>query len=866
MIAHFLAAPVFLPNAHSEHVYSARNLQQSPPASTQKLVVQPVANTAIPAGPLASVQTDRHEHAERYTTVTASTVPTTTASSEGGWLDRHLKSLGVKKPAGNDVRVFQVEEGRELNADEIKAMQKESKKNGVSTAAAAVLRQHDDFAEANDSDDSPIREQFLVEAEGENISSETPSKASGGGHGPVDDATTAAHTTADDTVGTIGEETAGALLIGFTPQLQSKLLESQPAYVYQSKPWKKETKRDDIKKGKRSLKAEAEKAQDKRDRRLERAAERRKLNKETAKAQRKENERHRKRMKQAEAARLRKKSRVAEGSTEGGSSPSAYTGSVVGEASGTVHSHHTTGSSKVRDSYQQVRSKHASRQVIGNLEVLDRDAMALERDIWMGIDEMMLDAMTTMGDNQTVASADGVDASSSCYSRHSVRSHMTSRSTRSRAWDAVSKLGDKVKGEKGAASSPDDIGEVLLAKTALQGFISFFEAQDKVEVAESSSENLDGSLGNITDYTREDVVKATRDLSGHSVKRIRKRDDKTNRRQSKQKSVLEGLLELSSRNLLATESTQAVANLSDDAETHSLGSMDDLALGQVALDAFADVLIDASAAPGSAGASVSAKNPETTVAATGDFDVSPQKKAYLQGDQLTLFEVFRWSLRVNIDAEIREMGREERRLFKLEARDHRKRRTTSRATSKKRQLAIPVIPEEYEDDIASEMVEEEIEQQVALAIKDVGRLDDNEEEEVKRGDVSLVEDVSSTSSDNVVVDEAKARRQKLWKKGMKLERKRSERAASLLSAAANLGLLSPSDPAGEEDEEEPQLDEEVSVDLVDVEYTHPVTGQPQETGEEPHLSESTVGSEATDVVGNTRREKLKSTLPFVRGM
>jgi len=831
-----------------EHVYSARNVLQSPPASNQKLVVQPVANTAIPVGPLASDQTDRHERAERYTSVTASTVPTTAASSEGGWLDRHLKSLGVKNPARNDVRVFQIEEGRELTADEIKAMRKKSKKNGVSTAAAAVLGQHDDFA-----------------------GSEVPSKASGGGHGPADDATTAAHTTADDTVGTIGEETAGALLVGFTPQLQSKLLESHPAYVYQSKPWKHETKSDDIKKGRRSLKAEAEKAQDKRDRRLERAAERRRLDKESAKAQRKENERQRKRVEQAEAARSRKKSRVAEGSTEGGSSPSAYTGSAVGEASGTVHSHHTTASSKVRDSYQKVRSKHASRQVIGNLEVLDRDAMALERDIWMGIDEMMIDAMTTMGDNQTVASAEGlnsesgaVDASSSCYSQLSMRSHMSSRSTRSRAWDTVSKLGDKVKGEKTTASPPDDIGEVLLAKTALQGFISFFEEQNKVEVGESSSDNLDASLGNITDYTREDVVKATRNLSGHSVKRIRKQDDKTKRRQSKQKSVLEGLLELSSRNLLATESTQAVANLSDDTETHSLGSMDDLALGQVALDAFADVLIDASTSPESAGASVSARNPETTVAATRDFDVSPQKKAHLQGDQLTLFEVFRWSLRVNIDAKIRERGREERRLLKLEARDHRKRRTTSRATSKKRQLAtpvIPVIPEEYEDDFASEMVEEEIERQVALAIQDVGHLDDNEEEEVKRGDVSLVEDISNTSSDDVVVDEAKARRQKLWKKGMKLERKRSERAVSLLSAAANLGLLSPS---GEEDEEEEQLDEEVSVDLVDVEYTHPVKGQPQEAGDERHLSESTVGSEATDVVGNTSREKLESTLPFVR--
>lgn len=783
------------------------------------------------------------ERAERFTAITASTAPTTTISSEGGWLDRHLRALGGKKPAGRDVRVFEIEEGRELTSDEIKSLQskasaaakskKSTRTKGVSSAAAAVLQEEHDVYGA---------ERWFS----------TPSVP--------DDVTADVQTHGGETVGTMGEETAGAAMLGFTHQLQSAAIATTPPSIVKQKPWKKQNQQQQKQKRRPTFNDEVEKAREKRERRLKKAANR-ELDKEAAKTLRKESERQRKRQEQADASRLRKRSRVAEAGAEGRGIASVYTSgeSAGGDTKPTV--------SNVLSSYQLLRSRQASRPLIGNLEILDKDAMALEWDIWQGIDEMMRDAMTMApeGDGGTVYSADVQqvpnseeskhDASSSYYSRYSTHSQGTAGSTlttRSRAWDTVSRLGDTVvsRADKSDTASPpsDDIGEILLAKSALQGFISFFGEQDASE--KQSSEELHDSMGDLTDYTREEVVAATRELPGHSVRSILKHDSKELKsRQAKQRLVLEGLLELSSRSLGETKKEEEKE--SDDAE-HSLGSMDDYMLGQVALDAFADVLIgqrqeDAPMPSDNLPIGISSRQ----------LDLRHDKKALLRDEQLTLFEVFRWSLAVNIDANIRNMGKEERRVLKLNDRSSRKKQTSGniRSRTSKRGHSQELNPS------PSNLDEQELKRQIALATDDVGAVVETREELPLSRSFDGGSSNSSSSSDDGISspedgvmnygdcgdnngDDAVQKRRDLWKKGLKLENKRSERALNLLSAASRLGLITSSAKSG--------------------------ANEVCSTGGEDHyhMSGSSAESGATDIIGNTRvGEKIVSTtLSLVPGM
>ena len=750
------------------------------------MVLKPISGTS---GAAISAQ----ERAERFTAITASTAPTTTISSEGGWLDRHLRALGGKKPAGRDVRVFEIEEGRELTSDEIKSLQskasaatkskKSTRTKGVSSAAAAVLQEEHDVHGAERWFSAPS---------------------------VPDDVTADVQTHGGETVGTMGEETAGAAMLGFTHQLQSVAFATAPPSMVKPKPWKKQNQQQKQKR-RPTFNDEVENAREKRERRLEKAANRA-LDKEAAKTLRKEGEGQLKRQEQADASRLRKRSRVAEAGAEGRGIASVYTSgeSAGGDTKPTV--------SNVLSSYQLLRSRQASRPMIRNLEILDKDAMALERDIWQGIDEMMRDAMTMApeDDGGTVYSADVQqvpnseeskrDASSSYYSRYSTRSQGTAGSTlatRSRAWDTVSRLGDTMvsRADKSDTASPssDDIGEILLAKSALQGFISFFGEQDASE--KLSSEEPYDSMGDLTDYTREEVVAATRELPGHSVRSTLKHDSKELKsRQAKQRLVLEGLLELSSRSLGETKKEEEKE--SDDAE-HSLGSMDDYMLGQVALDAFADVLI------GQAKEDTHMPSDNLPVGTSStQLDLTHDKKALLRDEQLTLFEVFRWSLAVNIDANIRKMGKEERRVLKLNDRSSKKQKIGSRRsrTSKRGHLReLNPSP--------SKLDEQELKRQIALAIDDVGTAVETAEElplsrsfdGVSSSSRCCSDDEISSPEDGVMNyrdfgdnngDAAVQKRRNLWKKGLRLDNKRSERALNLLSAASRLGLITSSASVG----------------------------------------------------------------------
>ena len=524
--------------------------------------------------------------------------------------------------------------------------------------------------------------------------------------------------------------------------------------------------------------------------------------------------------------------------------------------------------------------------MIGNLEVLDKDAMALERDIWQGIDEMMRDAMpmTPRDDGGTVYSADALqvpnsevskhDASSSYYSRYSTRSHGTAGSTlttRSRAWDTVSRLGDTVvsRADKSDAASPssDDIGEILLAKSALQGFISFFGEQDASE--KPSSEELHDSMGDLTDYTREEVVAATRELPGHSVRRTLKHDSKELKsRQAKQRLVLEGLLELSSRSLGETKKDEEKE--SDDAE-HSLGSMDDYMLGQVALDAFADVLI------GKRQEDASRPSDDLPVGTSSAqlLDLSHEKKALLHDEQLTLlFEVFRWSLAVNIDANIRNMGKEERLLRHNDRGSMRKQKSGNRRSRKSKRRHS-----QGSNSSPSKLDEEELKRQTALAIDDVGTVVETKEERPLCGSIDGVD--SSSSSDDEIsspeggvmnygdcgdnnVDDVEQKR--LWKKGLKLENKRSECALNPLSAASHLGLVTSSAKRGEN---EICSQEDSSIEATDLQHSHS-NASTFTRGEDHyyHMSRSSAESGDTDIIGNTMvRERIASTtLSLVPGM
>lgn len=274
------------------------------------MVLKPMIGTNRVA--TAGSRISAHERAERFTAITASTAPTTTISSEGGWLDRHLRALGGKKPAGRDVRVFEIEEGRELTSDEIQSLRSKtsaatkSKKftrtKGVSSAAAAVLQEEHAVYGAERWFSAP----------------------------PVpDDVSADVQTHGGETVGTMGEETAGAAMLGFTHQLQSAAIATTPLSMVKQKPWKKQNQQQKQKRHP-TFNDEAEKAREKRERRLEKAVNR-ELDKEAAKTLRKESERQRKRQEQADASRLRKRSRVAEAGAEGRGIASVYTS---GESAG----------------------------------------------------------------------------------------------------------------------------------------------------------------------------------------------------------------------------------------------------------------------------------------------------------------------------------------------------------------------------------------------------------------------------------------------------------------------------------------------------------------------------------------------------
>ena len=322
----------------------------------------------------------------------------------------------------------------------------------------------------------------------------------------------------------------------------------------------------------------------------------------------------------------------------------------------------------------------------------DYEKIAVEENIWRHVNELLDDCLSIMdgpGEDSSSASgtyvSEGVDAET-----------VTSRMTRkSHDWDLLSQIGagesDRVVQKRGQRVKIDEIEEISKAKAALASFNDYFhdptesfrsgatEAFEKTWTIASRASSV-ASFGE--DYSLTHLEGGT-SAGNTSVSNVDARP-KTNVAVSR--SILRGSLkELSRRNIAidpntdseSVGATRAPMQEKDAArimpETkeemwvrRGLESIEDAKLGKIAIDTFSNVLVESM--PIGIQAAIMDHADETGVvlkdAAEMDLngiDIAPEKKALLAGPHLTLYEVFCWSLQVNVDHLVKAEGAEERR-------------------------------------------------------------------------------------------------------------------------------------------------------------------------------------------------------------
>ena len=322
----------------------------------------------------------------------------------------------------------------------------------------------------------------------------------------------------------------------------------------------------------------------------------------------------------------------------------------------------------------------------------DYEKIAVEENIWRHINELLDDCLSIMdGPGEDSSSASGTYVSEG-VDTETVTSRMTRKS---HDWDLLSQIGagesESVVQKRGRQVKIDEIEEISKAKAALASFNDYFhdstesfrsgatEAFEKTWAVASRASSVasfgeDYTLAQIEGGTAVDEVSETKD------------DARLKTNVAVSRSILRGSLkELSRRNIAIDPNTDSesigatrepmkkkdTTRIMPETEEEmwvrrGLENMEDSKLGKIAIDTFSNVLVESM--PIGIQAAIMDHADEAGLvlkdAAEMDLnhiDIAPEKKALLAGPHLTLYEVFRWSLQVNVDHLVKAEGAEERR-------------------------------------------------------------------------------------------------------------------------------------------------------------------------------------------------------------
>jgi len=324
----------------------------------------------------------------------------------------------------------------------------------------------------------------------------------------------------------------------------------------------------------------------------------------------------------------------------------------------------------------------------------DYEKIAVEENIWRHINELLDDCLSIMdapGEDSSNASgtyaSEGVDAET-----------VTSRMTRkSHDWDLLSQIGagesESIVHRRGRRSNVDDVEEISNAKAALASFNDYFQessasfrsgategfektwaiasASDLASSAASFGEDyslaklegnasIDKPLQAVPGPQRKTNVAVSRSILQVSLEEISRRNDAIDAIGDSESvgAIRQPMKE-------KRDSTRIVPETEEEIWVRQgLESMDDAKLGKIAIDTFSNVLVESM--PIGIQAAIlehadKAGITPTDVADMNYLDVSPEKKALIAGPHLTLYEVFQWSLQVNIDHLVKADGADERR-------------------------------------------------------------------------------------------------------------------------------------------------------------------------------------------------------------
>jgi len=295
------------------------------------------------------------------------------------------------------------------------------------------------------------------------------------------------------------------------------------------------------------------------------------------------------------------------------------------------------------------------------------DAIAVEEGIWRHVSELLEDCLTITGEGSV---GSGTVVSETVTDTRSVSSRVTRRS---HDWDLLSQVGAGGSGRRSQNGScgDEEVSEVRMARAAISSFANFFHddsASTSCKSVTFHENRASPSVGVRTPMPlHEDIAPTSSTLSQGeefiasrpALSATGKRSDisKVNKESVSPHNILrQSLLEISCRSMNYASKqnvdidTSDITRIAPESEgelwvRQCLSRMKDAALGKIAMDTFSAVLVDSM--PGEIKAAI--EKPAVTPSKGQLLDASEEKKALLFGPHLTLFEVFRWSLQINID-------------------------------------------------------------------------------------------------------------------------------------------------------------------------------------------------------------------------